>query len=353
MGDMVKNSLRIGGAFVGLIIGGGFASGQEILQYFIAYGWYGIFGAILASLIFAFLGMNIATLGYKLKTSSHKDVVLYIAGPTLGSVIDCLITVFAFCFTVAMFAGAASAFEVLFGMNGFVGSLFMMILTIFTLMLNVQKIINLLALAIPYLMAIILIIVIASIFTMDGSFVEHEQIARTLEVERHWMLAALLYVSYNMAVGLPMLAVMGSTVKSKKEAGFGGIIGGLLLGGLILLVYMALLAKMNVILGKPMPTLVLAMDIHPVIGLLMAITLILMIYSTAVGVLYSFVVRFASPSSKMYKPFVIFSAFVAFFASFIGFTTIVGTVYAIMGYLGFFIIAIILWTWLKRRAGVA
>lgn len=349
MRGIVKNSLKIGGAFVGLMIGGGFASGQEILQYFIAYGWYGILGAILASLIFAFLGMNIATLGHQLKTTSHKEVVLYIAGPTLGSVMDCLITVFSFCFTIAMFAATASTFELLFGVNGMIGSIVMMVLTISTLMLNVNKIIDVLALATPYLLAIILVIVFASLFTMDGSFIDHEQMARTIPSRLHWTLSSLLYVSYNIAVGLPMLAVMGSTVKSKKEASFGGMMGGFLLGLLILLVYIALLAKMDVIYGKPMPTLVIAMDFHPIIGGLMALALMLMIFSTAVGVFYAFVIRFVTPSSKGYKPFVVFTALLAFFGSFIGFMTIVQTVYAIMGYLGFLMIAIILWAWMKKR----
>lgn len=348
MGEMVRNSLKIGGAFVGLTIGGGFASGQEIMQFFLSYGWHGLFGVVVASILFAFLGMNIATLGYSLKTTSHKEVVLFIAGPTIGAVIDCLITVFAFCITVAMFAGAASALEVLFGINGIIGGLLMMGLTVVTLMLNVEKIMAVLAFAVPFLILIIVSIAIFSVATMDGNITDYAQ-AADLSVNGHWWMGAILYVSYNLAVGLPMLAVMGSTAKNKQEAGLGGVIGGLLLGGLIFLVYIVLLFNINIILGKPMPTLIIAMNIHPFIGMVMAVALIVMIYSTSVGVLYSFVVRFVSPKSKTYKPFAIFSALTAFFASFIGFTTIVGTVYAIMGYLGLVIMTVILWTWLKRK----
>lgn len=349
---MVRNSFKIGGAFVGLMIGGGFASGQEIMQFFLSYGWYGMAGIIVASILFAFLGMSVATLGYSLKTTSHKEVVLFIAGPTIGSVIDCLITVFAFCIAVAMFAGAACAFEVLFGLSGVIGSLFMMGLTVLTLMLNVEKIISLLALAFPYLLIVILMIAIASIATMDGDFQEHARMAHQLS-QGYWLLSAFLYVSYNLGVGLPLLAVMGRTAASRREAGMGGIIGGFLLGLLLLLVFVALLSKADVILGKPMPLLLIAMNIHPAAGVIMAITLILMIYSTAVGVLYSFAIRFVSQKSKNYKFFVILSSLAAFFASFIGFTTIVGTVYSIMGYLGLIIIAIILWTKVKRKWDVA
>lgn len=346
----MRNSIQIGGAFVGFLVGGGFASGQEILHYFTSYGWHGILGVIVASMIFAFLGMNITSLGYQLKTTSHKEVVLHIAGPILGSVIDCLITVFSFCFTVAMFAGASSAFEQLFGINGFAGSFILMLLTVGTLMLNVRNMINLIALFTPYLLAIFLVIAFFSVFTMDMSFVQNVQLAKEQPLPApHWALGASLYVSYNLVIAFPMLAVMGNTVKNKREASLGGAIGGLLLGLLMMLVFLALLSKMNVIYGKPLPTLVIAMNIHPAIGIIMAVILIVMLYSTAIGVHYSFVVRFTSQKSKWYKPFVAFTGVAAFFASFIGFTTIVNTVYAIMGYLGFLVIIVLTLTFVKRK----
>lgn len=50
----MKKSLQIGGAFVGLIVGAGFASGQEIMQYFTSFGIMGIVGGIVATIAFAF-----------------------------------------------------------------------------------------------------------------------------------------------------------------------------------------------------------------------------------------------------------------------------------------------------------
>src|SRR5690606_14167754 len=194
MREKVRNSFKIGGAFVGLLVGGGFASGQEIFYDFTSYGWYGLFGAMLAALIFAFLGMTITSLGYQLKTTSHKEVVLHIVWPVLGSVIDCLMTVFSFCFTVAMFAVASSAFEHLFGIDGFVGSLLLMLLTAFTLMLNVRSIINVIALLTPYLLAVFLIISLFSIMYMHMSFVHNEQLAKQQHPPvSHWVLGAFLY----------------------------------------------------------------------------------------------------------------------------------------------------------------
>ena len=41
---MVKKVLRVAFAFVGVIVGAGFATGQEVMQYFVAFGAAGILG---------------------------------------------------------------------------------------------------------------------------------------------------------------------------------------------------------------------------------------------------------------------------------------------------------------------
>ncbi len=42
----MKKSFEMAGAFIGVIVGAGFASGQEILQFFTSFGWWGVVGTI-------------------------------------------------------------------------------------------------------------------------------------------------------------------------------------------------------------------------------------------------------------------------------------------------------------------
>lgn len=346
---MMKKSLQIGGAFVGLIVGAGFASGQEILQYFTSFGTLGIIGAVVAALAFAFLGMTLAQLGSDLQTQSHKGVIYHIGGRYLGVILDVLITFFLFGVAVVMFAGAGSTFNQMFGIDPMVGSIIMVALTIGTLLLNVKNIINIIAVVTPYLMAIIFVILVYSIFTMDLTWAEANTLAQEQPAAAgNWLLGAALYVSYNLAAGAAMLIVMGGTVKDRKVAGLGGVFGGLMLGVLILLINIALFVKMDVIAGVDMPTLELANQIHPAVGMLMSIALLGMMYNTAVGMFFTFTVRFFSPESKSFKPAVIVVGLAGFFASLVGFTNLVGKVYSTMGYLGFALIAVTLLAWVRR-----
>lgn len=347
--EFMKKSFQIAGAFVGLIVGAGFASGQEIMQYFTSFGVMGIVGGILATIAFAFLGMAFTQLGSKMQTTSHKGVIHYIGGRYIGPILDFLITFFLFGVAVVMFAGSGSTFNQMFGIPPMVGSIIMVALTIATLLLNVKSIINIIAMVTPYLLLIIFIILIYSLFTMEISFPEANTIAQTqTSAASNWIMGALLYVSYNLSAGAALLIVMGGAIDDQKVAGLGGIFGGITLGALILLINLAMFVKMDVVSGVDMPTLELANQIHPAVGVLMAIALLGMMYNTAVGMFFTFTVRFVPADHKAYKPTVVLVGLAGFVASLVGFTDLVGKVYSTMGYLGFALIIAVIIAWIRR-----
>jgi uncharacterized membrane protein YkvI len=122
--------------------------------------------------LFVFLGYTLAQLGADLQTAAHKGVIYYLGGRYIGFIFDILITFFLFGVAVVMFAGSGSTFEQMLGINPMIGSIIMVAANILTLLLNVKNIINLIAMVTPYLMMIIFVILIYSIFTMDLSIAE-------------------------------------------------------------------------------------------------------------------------------------------------------------------------------------
>ncbi|KOF09860.1 membrane protein [Planococcus glaciei] len=348
----MRQSFQIGGAFIGVIVGAGFASGQEVLQFFTSFGIYGIIGSLLAMALFAFLGMNLTQLGSQLQTKSHQHAIRHICGKYLGPVVDVAITFFLFGVTVVMFSGSGAIFEQQFGIPGSVGNVLMAVLTIATVMLSVNKVISLISAFTPVLLLVVIIITVYSLFNFDMTSAELAAAtasAASSQAAPHWLLGAALYVSYNLAAGAAMMTVMGGTVNDAKIAARGGIIGGVGLGILILLINVSMLTQLKEIAAVPMPMLVLANNISPLIGGLMSIILLGMIYNTAVGMLYAFTARIVKPDSKKFKVSVGAFGAVAVASSFVGFVTLVGTVYPVMGYLGFTLIAAIVIAWVRKR----
>src|SRR5256885_11898453 len=71
-----KEVSRIAGAFVGVIVGAGFASGQEILQFFAGFGAIGLAGCLVAALAFVFLSMAFSTIDRKSTRLNSSHLVI-------------------------------------------------------------------------------------------------------------------------------------------------------------------------------------------------------------------------------------------------------------------------------------
>ena len=74
-----KAVMKYAGAFIAWVIGSGFATGQEILQFFTSYGYYS-YGVVILNLVgFLFLGNMLMTTGYAHKRTADLTILPIIA----------------------------------------------------------------------------------------------------------------------------------------------------------------------------------------------------------------------------------------------------------------------------------
>lgn len=343
-------SLKMGSAFIGIIVGAGFASGQEILQYFTSFGIWGTLAALISTVLFAYLGMNLTRLGSRMQKTSHKEVIYGISGRLMGIIVDYIIIFTLFGVGVVMIAGAGSIFSQQFDLSPVLGSSIMTVLVIITIMLNVEKVIAIIGSITPFLILMVIGLAVYSLATMDLSFAALDPIAKEqLTTLPNWFISSINYVSFNIAVGASMAIVMGSTEKDEQVAARGGLIGGLGLGILIILSHLAIFSKVNVVGDAQMPMLKIANDISPALGVFMSVILFGMIFNTAVSMNYAFCARFVESGTPKFKGFVLIVGVVMFGLSFVGFTELVSKFYPIVGYLGLFLLAALIWADIKGK----
>lgn len=335
--------LKIASAFIGVIVGAGFASGQEILQYFTSFGLLGILSALVSTALFAMLGMILVRLGSHTQTTSHKEIIYDICGPILGRIIDYIIIFTLFGTGVVMLAGAGSIFNQQFGLSSIAGSLIMAVLVIVTVLLNVDKVVAVIGSITPFLILALIVIGIYSLFTMDLPFAELEPIALAQKsAVSNWLLSGINYASFNIALGAAMALVIGGAEKNEKQAAIGGLLGGLGIGVLILISNFAVFSRIDSVAAYDMPILKIVDDISPLLGIIMSIILFGMIFNTAVGMFYAFTTRMITMTSKKKTGiFITVTVGLGFGASFFGFTDLVSFFYPTIGYFGLLLIAVL------------
>lgn len=340
----MKKILKMGSAFIGIIVGAGFASGQEILQYFTSFGMMGIAAAILSTALFAYIGMILTRLGSRMQTTSHKDVIYKISGRFLGTIIDYIIILTLFGVGAVMIAGAGSNLEQQFGLPSVFGSLLMVLLVFITILMNVDKVVAVIGSITPFLILAVVLVSVYCLITMDQSFTMLDPIANDVKTTLpNWFISAVNYVSFNIAVGASMALVMGGAEKDEKTAALGGFVGGLGLGIMILLSHFAIFSKVDVVGDSDLPMLAIINDISPVLAIFMAFILYGMIFNTAVSMFYAFGARFVKIGTKNFKVFVLITLLVGFGLSFVGFKDLVAHFYPFIGYLGLLLCGVLIY----------
>ena len=133
-GTGLRAIFKYAGAFVAWVIGAGFATGQEILQFFGAYGLDGLWGCLISMIIFAFFGGAIMQKGYDLQLKTHTQVFRYYCGPYIGRVLEFLTVLFLFCVVSIMIAGTGAVGSEYFGIPAEAGRVFMAVLCILSVL---------------------------------------------------------------------------------------------------------------------------------------------------------------------------------------------------------------------------
>lgn len=336
---------KIAGVYVGTVVGAGFASGQEILQFFGYHGLGGIWGILLSMVLFVVFGTIIFLLGHRLQAVSHLEVVKESGGPWIGSSIDYIITFFLFGAFTAMAAGAGVVFQEQYGLPHAVGSLMMIVISVATVLLGIQGVLTAIGTVAPILVGSVLVIsILALIRNPVNWFWSQPQMAAV----PFWPLSAVSYASYNLVLAVAVLAPAGA-LADENSLRKGALYGGLGLGLGALAINLAILTQVPRAAGVEIPMLLLTRNILGALAPIYSIILLAEVYTTAAGSLYGFVARLTDPKGPRFVRFVLISGLAGFIGSLVGFSNLVAKLYSAVGYAGFFLLIVLIWGYIKSH----
>ncbi len=325
----------IGATYIGTVVGAGFASGQEVLQFFGYFGLKGIIGLILTTILLALFGYMVLELGRRLRAESHLPVIQYAGGKWIGTVIDWVITFFLFGGLVTMAAGAGAIFIEQFNLPFLLGSLLIVVASVLTVFLGISGVIASISFAVPLLLAAVFGVTIYTIITDYNSLlaVLRSYSNVTAAPVPYWPLTAILYTSYNLILSVAILAPMGN-MSSQKKVLKGAVLGGVGLGIGALAINLAILTKIGSSSLYEVPMIFVAGSISPIAGTGYTIVLLTEVYTTAISSLYGFTARLTKEGTARYRWTAIATGVAAFGMAQFGFSNLVGILYPAVGFAG-------------------
>ena len=340
------------GALMAFLIGSGFASGQETVQYFTGYGVVGSFLVGTFNCVMLYIAYTAyAYAGRTRDLRNLNEVATFYAGPVVGKLCESMAWLFTFCCFFFMSSGAATTLNQQWGVPMWLGLTVFIGLVLLVTVLGLKKIVDVIGRIGPFIVLFTLLIGVISAFTYFPKIAEGQALLDSGAVTitrgtNSWLTAGLSFGGCSLLLCSNFVATLAHENKQYKFGRF----------KLIILVCAILDSYISVLMGlnhlgnvaesavAPIPNLVLANHILGSVGTLFAVIILLAIYTTDCPLLWNSISFFTKEDqSKKYKLLCCAMAVVAFVVClFIPYKTLLGFIMTYCGYGGavvFFIIA--------------
>lgn len=353
-GSTFLNIIVFGGGILAFVIGAGFASGQEIMQFYTHLGFKGSIAAGIVSLIIvSWLWATLLEDGRKLQLEDQNDIFRHYCGKYIGIFFEWFVPILMFLVASIMISASGATFAEHYGLNPHVGRIVMTVATLLTVILGLRKLVHIVGYIAPVIAFFALFIGIVGIVSNpeglanSGAAIEKYEVGGPFST---WYITGIMYAAYLVSGLMPYVAGIGKQAKSRVETISGGIFAGVMFLIGIMVLGLGMLANLDVTHDKEIPSLAIIAEQMPVVTSIFAISLLLAIYTTAVPMLWTAVNKVVSDDkSTKYKIAAIVLGCLTYLGGMFKFSTMVGIVYPATGYMGILLVICMIYTKYFRK----
>ena len=344
--------LRCAGGFVAWVIGSGFATGQEVLQFFTSYG-YASYAIVAINLIgFLVVGTMLLTTGRYHAEEEGFEQFVYYCGPKLGKFYSWLIPITLIPVMSVLISGSGATLSEYYGVNHYVGAAIMACMILVSYFIGFNRLVKVLSFIGPSIIAFCLLVGGITVLRDMGSFSQVPQYEEALAASRssaHWLISAILYVSYNFLCGSVYYTQLGKTTASVKEARMGAILGAVLLMGAITVINTGILLNGGDTASLAIPNLYLAKKISWLLAAVFSVILVLANFSACSAMMWTVCTKFSLGDEKKDRFLAVGVAAGTFLLGLLSFSDLIGMFYPVIGYCGLVYLGCVVYKKIKEK----
>ena len=348
-----KRVFAIAGAFVAWVMGSGFATGQEIFQFFTSYGYYSIPMILITLAGFLLVGTSLLSTGYDHKEDSSFNQFRYFCGEKMGTFFDWFLPISLFGTLSILLSGSGATLEEYYGLNHFAGAVLMAAMACGAYVLGFERFLKIVSCIGPVIIAFTLTVgIITALRDVDHlALVEYYDGALAVhQPAPFWWLSAILYVSYNLCGGAKYYTALGASAYTRREAVLGAAVGSVALLSSVLLLDMAMMTEPSNTLVLGIPTLYLARRISAVLGALFSVILLLGIFSSCSAMMWTICEKFTTQGTKKSYLLCVCVGAGALVLGMLPFASLISFLYTGFGYIGLLYIGCVLKKRIQNRS---
>lgn len=325
------SAVNIAFLYVGTLMGAGFASGREIWQFFGVFETKSYFAVLMVTALFILFGLMTVKISRAEDTTDIGKIIMPFENRYLESLFGYVTAAILFIVYIVMAAAGGALFQEQFGIHRVFGGILLMVMVIATTLGGFERISKNFKYIIPVLLAVVFLVCLGIIFR-ESPVSAGEVKIRISPMTPNWLFSAVIYISYNMLAGIPILGNSAHRTKSIKTAFLGAALGGLILGLAALVMNHAMLTDKALASVSVLPVLALSGKLAGWIRWVYAALLLFAVYASATSNFYGFTTKIKEGRRK--NNYIVIAAVIGFVLSLIGFADIIAFVLPLEGYCG-------------------
>ncbi|MFC0211135.1 hypothetical protein ACFFK0_01515 [Paenibacillus chartarius] len=343
----IGSIIKVAFTYVGTIVGAGFASGQEILQFYTRYGWMAEFTIALSSILFVWLGIKMMLLAYDVKAVSYEDLNRHLFGQRVGNWISIFSLIVLFGITSVMLAASGSVFAEQLHLSPQTGLLVTLFASYFVIVKGMNAIMNVNSIVVPIMVMFTVLLLVYTLNSPGGDSWLH--LSTDHSMTRIW-LAPFLYVSFNLATAQAVLVPVGATIRNRNVLLAGGLLGGVMIGLLLLAVHIALAAQMPGIAQFDIPMAHLIRPFGTTLQFLYIFVIYGEIFTTYIANVYGITLQLQNYMRVPRQVIIVAILTLSYFCGQFGFKPLLTTLYPLFGLVSISWLVMLVWRPTARSA---
>ncbi len=323
-------SVQVALVFIGTVVGAGFASGREVMQFFTRFGHWGPYLIILSTLFFVWIGARVMLLAADLKAKSYEDLNKYLFGQQAGRWVSHLMLIVLLGVNAVMLAGAGSLFSEHLNLSYQTG----LIVTMFACFMLLRKGMNAILTINTFVVPVMIGFTVFLVFeTLRNPSSDHWlSTPSELSPWAAW-LSPFLYAAFNLSMSQAVLVPLGSAIGDARILRRGAWIGGIGIGLMLLAGHLALSARMPGIAQFEIPMGGIARELGAWLHWIYVFLIFMEIFTTLVADIYGLTLQLHERTKASKGLLTLFLLLICFLAGQFGFGPLLSTLYPMFGLL--------------------
>jgi uncharacterized membrane protein YkvI len=332
-------AFQIAAVYVGTVVGAGFATGKEIVEFFSRFGFFGLISILMSGYLFIALGSKLMRMAAFIDAKSYQEFNEYLFGKWPSRVINVFMLFMLLGVSAVMLSGAGAVFEEQLGLPKAVGVFLTIFLSFLVMLVGTKGLFAVNTFVVPVMITFSLILMLYSVqmpnFMDQLLFIPH--------AEDGWksVIAPFSYVALNLGLSQAVLVPIATEVKDDWTIKWGGILGGAALTIILIASHFTLIMLPNLELYN-IPMAIVMKNLAPFFYWIFVLVIYGEIFTSVIGNVFGL-----DRQLKQYLPLstmvsVTFIFIVSYLISLVNYGTLLSYLYPLFGYVCM-IFFILLW----------